>query len=108
MSATSNRNGATVLTRGMPRDRGTEPPIAIGENTARLLWAIFLLAIGVILWSRAIGLPGDAPDIGNWLCTLGLAALFTETALIMLSATRLVVERRRATCREATTGIEPV
>ena len=46
------------------------------------------------LWSRAIGLPGDAPDIGNWLCTLGMTALFVETALLMLSATRLVVERR--------------
>lgn len=47
------------------------------------------------LWSRAIGLPGDAPDVGNWLCTLGMTALFVETALLTLSATRLVVERRR-------------
>lgn len=41
------------------------------------------------LWSRSIGLPGDAPDIGNWLCTLGMAALFVESSLLALSATRL-------------------
>jgi hypothetical protein len=41
------------------------------------------------LWSRSIGLPGDAPDIGNWLCTLGIAALFAESSLLALSAARL-------------------
>ncbi len=46
------------------------------------------------LWSRAIGLPGDAPDIGNWLCTLGVAALFVESSLLALSATRLGIWRR--------------
>ncbi len=46
------------------------------------------------LWSRAIGLPGDAPDIGNWLCTLGMAALFVESSLLALSATRLGIWRR--------------
>jgi hypothetical protein len=45
------------------------------------------------LWSRTIGLPGDAPDIGNWLCTLGMAALFVESSLLALSATRLGVWR---------------
>jgi len=70
------------------------------------------------LWSRSVGLPGDAPDIGNWLCTLGMAALFVETTLLGLSATRLVVERGRTPLpsvkymyrarREAAAGIEPV
>jgi len=46
------------------------------------------------VWSRTIGLPGDAPDVGNWLCTLGMAALFVEASLLSLSATRLVVWRR--------------
>lgn len=41
------------------------------------------------VWSRSIGLPGDAPDIGNWLCTLGIAALFVETSLLALGVTRL-------------------
>ena len=174
MSATSNSNGAPAPTRGLPRDRTHEPPGPISVNTARLLGAVIVLAIGLIhildaastysstrwifwaymaliatsvpvallllhsasplawiaaaaiatgplvgyLWSRAIGLPGDAPDIGNWLCTLGMAALFVETTLLGLSATRLMVERGRAPSprvkfmhqagREATTGIEPV
>ena len=46
------------------------------------------------LWSRAVGLPGDAPDIGNWLCTLGMVALFVESSLIALCATRLEMWRR--------------
>lgn len=46
------------------------------------------------LWSRTIGLPGDAPDIGNWLCTLGMVALFVEASLLALGATRLGVWRR--------------
>lgn len=46
------------------------------------------------LWSRIIGLPGDAPDIGNWLCTLGMAALFVEASLLGLSATRLSMGRK--------------
>ena len=46
------------------------------------------------LWSRSVGLPGDAPDIGNWLCTLGMAALFVEASLLALSATRLTVSTR--------------
>lgn len=46
------------------------------------------------LWSRAVGLPGDAPDIGNWLCTLGMAAVFVESSLLALSAVRLGMWRR--------------
>jgi hypothetical protein len=46
------------------------------------------------LWSRTIGLPGDAPDIGNWLCTLGMAALFLESSLLALSATRFSLGHR--------------
>ena len=174
MSATSKSNGATAPIRGLPCDRVSEPPITLSANTARLLGASIVLAIGLIhildaastyystrwlfwaymaliaasvpvalillhstsplawiaaaaiatgplvgyLWSRAVGLPGDAPDIGNWLCTLGMAALFVETTLLGLSATRLVVERGRTPLpsvkymyrarREAAAGIEPV
>ena len=55
------------------------------------------LAIGPLiayLWSRSVGLPGDRPDIGNWLCTLGMAALFVEASLLGLSITRIVTGRR--------------
>jgi hypothetical protein len=53
------------------------------------------------LWSRSVGLPGDAPDVGNWLCTLGMAALFVEVALLGLSATRLVLAQQRPRPRGA-------
>jgi hypothetical protein len=59
--------------------------------------AAVMLAGGPLLGyllSRSIGLPGDAPDVGNWLCTLGITALFTETLLIALGATRLAIWRR--------------
>ena len=46
------------------------------------------------LWSRSIGLPGDAPGIGNWLRTLGKVALFVETPLLTLSSTRFPTGRR--------------
>jgi hypothetical protein len=55
-------------------------------------WPTAALAAGPLagyLWSRSVGLPGDAPDIGNWLCTLGMAALFVESALVALCLTRL-------------------
>lgn len=79
----------------------TSMPVALLllHSASRFAWAAAAaVAAGPLvgyLWSRAIGLPGDAPDIGNWLCTLGMAALFVETALLALSATRLVVERGR-------------
>jgi hypothetical protein len=71
--------------------------------------AVWTLAAGVAagpffayLWSRSIGLPGDAADIGNWVCTLGMAALFVESSLLGLSATRLGVWlRARAEASQA-------
>jgi hypothetical protein len=150
MEATSQTNGARVLTLASPVAQGPQPAAPISETTARLLGAAAVLGIGLIhildaagtyhstrwifwaymaliaaavpvallllhsasplawlaaaglavgpfvgyLWSRAIGLPGDAPDIGNWLCTLGMAALFVESSLLALSATRLGIWRR--------------
>jgi hypothetical protein len=68
------------------------------HSASPLVWgAAAAVAAGPFLgylWSRAIGLPGDAPDIGNWLCTLGMAALFVESLLLALSATRLEMWRR--------------
>lgn len=66
-------------------------PSALGWAAAAGLAAGPLVAY---LWSRSIGLPGDAPDVGNWLCTLGMAALFVETSLLSLSLTRFVMSRR--------------
>lgn len=150
MEASSQTNGARVLTLAPPAMQGSAPVAPISETMARLLGASAVLGIGVIhildavgtyqstrwifwaymaliaaavpvallllhsasplvwfaatglaagpfvgyLWSRAIGLPGDAPDIGNWLCTLGMEALFVESSLLALSATRLGIWRR--------------
>jgi hypothetical protein len=150
MEASSQTNGARVLTLASPVAQRPQPAAPISETTARLLGATAIIGIGLIhildaaatyqstrwifwaymtliaaavpvallllhsasplawlaaaglaagpfvgyLWSRAIGLPGDAPDIGNWLCTLGMAALFVESSLLALSATRLGVWRR--------------
>ena len=61
--------------------------------SSRLAWAAAAgVAAGPLLaylWSRSIGLPGDRPDVGNWLYTLGMVALFTESSLVALSVTRL-------------------
>jgi hypothetical protein len=40
--------------------------------------------------SRTVGIPGDHGDIGNWRCTLGLAALSVEAMIIALSGWSLV------------------
>lgn len=74
-------------------------PVAIFllHSASPLGWAVAAgLAAGPLLaylWSRSIGLPGDAPDIGNWLCTLGMTALFVETSLLTLSLTRFTIFR---------------
>lgn len=78
----------------------TAVPVALFllHSTSPLGWVVAGgLAAGPLtayVWSRSIGLPGDAPDVGNWLCTLGMVALFVESSLLMLSATRLAMWRR--------------
>lgn len=76
------------------------------HSASPAVWAVAAgLAAGpflAYLWSRGVGLPGDGTDIGNWLCTLGMAALFVESSLLGLSATRLAVWlRARAEDRQA-------
>ncbi len=67
--------------------------LAITHWASPLAWiATAGLAAGPFigyLWSRTLGLPGDQPDVGNWLCTLGMASLYVEASVIALSATRL-------------------
>ena len=41
-------------------------------------------AFAAFVWSRTIGLPSGADDIGNWWEPLGLASLFVEGALVAL------------------------
>ncbi len=47
-----------------------------------------LIAFGAIVayvLSRTSGLPTDTGDIGNWNCALGIAAISTETLLVLLA-----------------------
>jgi len=45
--------------------------------------------IGFVL-TRTTGLPGAHDDIGNWSEPLGLASLFTEATVLLLSAVALI------------------
>jgi hypothetical protein len=75
--------------------------IAASAATAmRLMWkadaiawtAATLLPLGAFaafVYSRTVGLPGGADDIGNWWEPLGLASLFVEGLLIALSTSVL-------------------
>ncbi|HEX4518861.1 MAG TPA: hypothetical protein VH063_04680 [Gaiellaceae bacterium] len=59
------------------------------RNDRRAWWAALLLPLGAMLgfvYSRTVGLPGGADDIGNWWETLGLASLFVEGAVVVLSS----------------------
>jgi hypothetical protein len=52
-----------------------------------------LTLIGFIL-SRTTGLPGATDDIGNWKEGLGLASMFVEAGVILLSGYALWLARR--------------
>ena|SRR5437763_3365661 len=51
-----------------------------------------LAAFAAFVVSRTVGLPAGSDDIGNWWEPLGLASLFVEGALVLLSAA--VLSRR--------------
>jgi hypothetical protein len=63
------------------------------------VWALAdLVAAGAILayvLSRTTGLPTDTLDIGNWNCALGIAALSTESLIVLLAAWRIQPRRLR-------------
>jgi hypothetical protein len=52
-------------------------------------------AIAAYVLSRTAGLPTDTADIGNWNCALGIAALSTETLVVLLAAWRMQPRRSR-------------
>jgi len=61
----------------------------VRSSHPRAWLAASLLPLGAIVgyvWSRTIGLPGGADDIGNWTEPLGLASLFVEGSLVTLAA----------------------
>jgi hypothetical protein len=60
------------------------------QGGSRLLWAqvaaLNFIAIGGYIFTRLFSTPFDNTDVGNWSEMLGLAALFIEGALVMLTA----------------------
>jgi hypothetical protein len=60
--------------------------------------ALALATLVAFVWSRTIGLPNGADDIGNWWEPLGLASLFVEGAVVALGVS--VLARRHAAAVE--------
>ena len=68
------------------------------RSDPRAWTAALLLPLGAFaafVWSRTVGLPGGADDIGNWWEPLGLSSLFVEGTLIVLAGA-VLAERARA------------
>ena len=76
--------GALVCAAGLVR-----------RDDARAWTGAALLALGAFaafVWSRTVGLPSGADDIGNWWEPLGVASLFVEGAVVTLGL-RVLAER---------------
>jgi hypothetical protein len=71
----------------------------LARDSDHRAWAaaglLSLGAIAAFVWSRTVGLPGSADDIGNWWEPLGLASLFVEGSVVAVSA-GVLWERARA------------
>jgi hypothetical protein len=64
------------------------------RGPSRRTWmAAGSLVLGAILafvYSRTVGLPGAADDIGNWAEPIGVAALFAEGAVLAITTYALI------------------
>jgi hypothetical protein len=73
----------------------------------RWVWAVVdLTAFGAVVayvLSRTTGLPTDTLDIGNWNCPLGIAAISTETLVVIMAMWQL----QRPLAAAATPGAGP-
>jgi hypothetical protein len=80
-------------------------------DESRTWLAAGLLPLGALVAfviSRTVGLPNGADDIGNWWEPLGLASLFAEGALVVLSSYVLYVRHVAAMPRNARTSLQAV
>jgi tellurite resistance protein TehA-like permease len=72
--------------------------LIMGAPTRAQLWApVAILGVGAMAayaFTRVVSTPLDNQDVGNWACTLGMAALFLEAALMALSAYAIVPRSR--------------
>ena len=79
--------------------------LIMGAPTRAQLWApVAILGVGAMVayaFTRVVSTPLDNQDVGNWACTLGMAALFLEAALMALSAYAIAPRSRARQARHA-------
>lgn len=78
----------------------------IAVPSPRVWGPVGVLAAGALaayLLSRTTGLPTDSLEVGNWNCTLGIAALTTET--LVLSIVTWQLWRRRTAAEPSATAV---
>ena len=68
-----------------------------GHQSAVQLW-LPVAALGVAVFvgyafTRILNTPLDNKDVGNWACTLGMAALFVEGLLVAVGAYAISIRR---------------
>ena len=68
-----------------------------GHQSAMQLW-LPVAALGVAVFvgyafTRILSTPLDNQDVGNWACTLGLAALFVEGLMVAVAAYAISLRR---------------
>lgn len=68
-----------------------------GHQSAVQLW-FPVAALGVAVFAgyaftRILSTPLDSQDVGNWACTLGMAALFVEGLLVAVAAYAISLRR---------------
>jgi hypothetical protein len=81
----------------------------IRAGDARAWTAAALLSIGAIAafaYSRTVGLPSSAGDIGNWWEPLGLSSLFVEGAVAAVAGSVLLARATVAPVRFAGRRVE--
>jgi hypothetical protein len=75
----------------------------VARGSSPLVWAatggLALSVLTGFVLSRPTGLPNSTGDIGNWSEGLGLASMFVEGAVVVLSAWALVVLPSRRDAR---------
>jgi len=81
------------------------------HSDPRAWLAALLLSLGALVafvYSRTVGLPDGADDIGNWWEPLGLASMFVEAALVLLAGAVLGRQDRGALERVRAFRLTPI
>ena len=79
-----------------------------GHQSAVMLWLpVAALGVAVFLgyaFTRVLSTPLDNQDVGNWACTLGMAALFVEGLMVAVAAYAISHGRRLLASTSARSG----